>query len=76
MFYAAAAANHPELSDSYVQAMLEFMPKARESAREEFKVGQFRHTHTHTHTHTHNIHTHTHNHLFLFGLSTVTVMLS
>ena len=36
-FYAAAAANHPELSDTYIRSMLDFMPKARESARQEFQ---------------------------------------
>lgn len=36
-FYGTSAANHPELSDSYVQAILEFVPKARESARVEFQ---------------------------------------
>ena len=35
-FYAASASNHADLTDSYVQGMLEFVPKARESARDEF----------------------------------------
>ena len=35
-FYGQTGANRPELGDSYFRAMLQFVPKAREDARDEF----------------------------------------